>query len=92
MAFLASVQMDLPEEEVIPPSESEEEFSDPNPNIGYYEPPPFPSDIDSDLSEDSNDITNQNNDIHGPDSYSLQETPIVNYSGDYQNEDDYFEG
>ena len=92
MAFLASVQMDSPEEEVILPSDSEQEFSDSNANIGYYEPPPFPSDIDSDLSEDSNDITNENDDIHGPNSYGLQETPIVNYSSDYQNEDDYFEG
>ena len=71
VAFLASVQMDSPGEEVIPPSESEEEFSDSNLNIGYYEPPPFPSDIDSDLSEDSNDITNENDDIHGPNSYNL---------------------
>ena len=92
MAFVASVQMDSPEEEVIPSSHSEEEFGDSNENIGYYEPPPFPSDIDSDLSEDSNDTTNENDDIDGQNSYGLQETLIVNYSGDYQNEDDYFEG
>ena len=79
--------------DIIPPSDSKEEFSDSNTNIGYYEPPPFPLDIDSeDLSEDSNDTTNENDDIDGPNSYGLQQTPIVNYSSDYQNEDDYFEG
>ena len=95
LAFIASVQIDSPEEEVIPPSDSEEELSSgySNTNIGNYEPPPFPSGIDSkDFSEDSNETTNENDEIDSPNSYRLEETPIVNYSGDYQNEDDYFEG
>ena len=62
MPFVASVQMDSSEVDIIPLSDSEEEFSDSNTNIGYYEPPFFPSDIDSkDLSEDSNDTTNEGN-------------------------------
>ena len=84
MALVANVQMASPEQEIIPPSDSEDE---------NYEPLPFPSDIDSDhLSEDSDQSTNPNNETDGPNSYGLQQTHIVNYSGDYEDQDDYFEG
>ena len=83
--------MDSPEQYVIPPSDSEEEYSDGN--IGNYEPPPFPLDIDSeDLSENSNGNTNENDQSDGQNSYRLEQTQIVNFAGDYQHEDDYFEG
>ena len=87
--------MDSPEEDVIAPLDSEEEliseYSDTN--IGNYEPPPFPSDSElEDLSDNSSNIMNENPESDGPNQYGLEETPIVNYSGDYQNEDDYFDG
>ena len=62
MALVANVQMASPEQEVIPPSDSEDE---------NYEPLPFPSDIDSDdLSEDSE----TDDETDGPNSYGLQQT------------------
>ena len=95
VALRAILQMDSPEEEVIPPSDSEEELiiESSHTNIENYEPPPFPSDSESeDGSEDSTNITNENAESDGPNEYGLEETPIVNYSGDYQDEDDYFHG
>ena len=63
MALVANVQMASPEQEVIPPSDSEDE---------NYEPLPFPSDIDSDhLSKDSDQSTNPNDETDGPNSYRL---------------------
>ena len=83
--------MDSPELHIIPPSYLEEEYS--NSNIANYEPPPFPSDIDSeDLSENSNENTNENDQSDSPNLYRLEQTPIVNYPGDYQDKNDYFEG
>ena len=87
--------MDSPDEEVIPPSDSDEElineYSDSN--IRNYEPLPFPSDSESeDFSDNSSNISNENAESDGPNEYGLEETPIVNYSHDYQHEDDYFDG
>ena len=96
MALGATTKMAGLEQEVIPPSDSEEEeyiSENSNNNIDNYDPPPFPSDNDSEgISNDSNEAANEHDKTDGPNSYRLSQTPIVNYSGDYEDQDDYFDG
>ena len=93
MALRATSNMADDEDEVIPPSDSSEDENyiseTSNNNIGDYDPPPFPSDIDSEEVRDDNS-ENVRGDPGNP--YGLLQTAIVNYSGDYQHEDDYFDG
>ena len=52
-----------------------------------------PCNIDSeDVSEDNNDTGNKYDEIDGPNLYGLPQTPIFNYSGNYEDQDDYFDG
>ena len=80
--------------ELIPPSDSEESVNSENSYIiEDFDPPPVPSDIESESDNDSSDITtNINANSEEPNSYRLEETPIFNYSGDTQDEDDFFSG
>ena len=95
MALGATTKMAGLEQEVIPPSDSEEEYisHNSNNNIDNYDPPPFPSDNDSEgVSDDSNEAANEHDETDGPNLYGLSQTPIVNYSGDYEDQDNYFDG
>ena len=97
MALRATSNMADDEDEVIPPSDSSEEENyiseNSNNNIGDYDPPSFPSDIDSEeVSDDNSENVRGDHGNDGPNPYRLSQTPIVNYSGDYQDEEDYFDG
>ena len=94
MALGVTRKMAGHEHEVIPPSDSEEYvIPNLNNNIHNYDPPSSPSDNNSEgISDDSNLATNEHDETDGPNSYGLPETPIVNYFGDYEDQDDYFDG
>ena len=96
MALGATRKMAGHEQEVIPPSDSEEKeymSQNSNNNIDNYDPPPFPSDNDSEgVSDNSNEAANEDDETDRPNSYRLSQTPIVNYSCDYEDQDDYFDG
>ena len=92
MALRAKVSM-ATHSEVIPPSNSEESVnSEDSYNNEDFDPPPIPSDIESE--DDFSDITpvplNRVNEE--PNSYGLDETPIFNYAGDLEDQDDFFSG
>ena len=93
MALKAKVSM-ATQAEIIPPSDSEESVNSENSdnNIEHFDPPPIPSDIESESENDSSDIANVNGVSEEPNSYGLQETPIFNYVGDSEDQDDFFSG
>ena len=56
-----------------------------------FDPPPpvpFSSDSETEIVEENENNPNTNE----PNSYGLQETPIYNYSGDHENEEDFQNG
>ena len=79
--------------EIIPPSNSDESVNLENSyNNEDFDPLPIPSDIESESENDSTDIINLNGVSEEPNSYGLEETPIFNYAGDLEDQDDFFSG
>ena len=97
MAFNASGKMATEsDEEIIPASDSDDSDYE-NTAEENYDPLSNPSDIGSESEQGSDN----NEDIlanpvgvncDGPNPYGLPEKRIINYDGDYEDQDDYFDG
>ena len=84
------------DEEIIPPSDSGDSDYE-NTAEENYAPLSNPSDFGSESEQGSDnneellaDPLGANRD--GPNPYGLPEKPITNYDGDYEDQDDYFDG
>ena len=92
MTLRAKTSMDT-QSEIIPPSDSDESVNLENSyNNEDFDPLPIPSDIESESENDSTDIINLHGVSEEPNSYGLKETPIFNYAGDSDDQDDFFSG
>ena len=85
------------DQEIIPASDSDDSDYENTAEEENYDPLSNPSDIgsESEVGSDNNeenlaDPVGENREE--PNSYRLPEKPIINYDGDYEDEDDYFDG